>query len=160
VQSDDVAEIARRAALETFEVYHKPLFVEDTGLSIHVLNGFPGTYGAYVFRTIGLVTVLKLIGDAEDRSAEFVSAVAYCENNDSGSGSIKPRLFIGRLKGEIAKKVRGKGGFGFDPIFVPEGKSETLAEMSIEEKCALSHRAAALNKLARWLKSRKVGQPL
>ena len=102
--------------------------------------------------------VLRLIGDAEDRSAVFKSAVAYCENNDSGN--IYPRLFIGRLKGEIAEKARGKGGFGFDPIFVPEGKNETLAEMSIKEKCALSHRAAALNKLARWLKSRKIGQPL
>jgi XTP/dITP diphosphohydrolase len=151
VQSDDVEEIAKTAAAETFMNHRRPLFVEDTGLSIESLNGFPGAFAAYVYRTIGPDGIIRLMESARSRMAEFVSVVAYCEESPS------PRLFAGRLKGRIATELKGSGGFGFDSIFIPEGRRRTLAEMSMAEKCALSHRSLALRALASWLVARQRG---
>ena len=116
VQSDDVAEISRIASAEAAGKYKRPLFVEDTSLSVTALGGFPGPFGAYALRTIGLNGLLRLLGRATVRSAEFASAVAFCD------GSGPPVVFIGRLKGNISPEPRGTGGFGFDAIFVPYGK--------------------------------------
>jgi len=151
VQSDDVSEIASTAAAAAFRAHRRPLIVEDTGLSISTLGGFPGSYGAYVFRTIGLRGVLHLLQGKEDRRAEFTSAVAFCDGPEA------PRVFTGALKGEIADSPRGEQGFGFDPIFVPMGFSRTLAEMSIEEKCKISHRSLALRSFASWASLRRTG---
>lgn len=151
VQSDDVREIAEAAALATFEVAGKPLFVEDTGLFVASLNGFPGPYSAFVNRTIGPSALLTLLKGSEHRDAEFISAIAYCW----GPSSV--RVFTGRLRGRISEGVRGSNGFGFDPVFIPRGKTRTLAEMSLEEKCQVSHRSIAVATLAKWLKSRSRG---
>lgn len=115
------------------------------------LGGFPGPYASYVYRTIGLAGLLSLLPGSGDRSAEFVSAVAYATRRG------RPRLFVGRLKGKIAEEPRGSGGFGFDPVFVPDGASRTLAELSLREKCAISHRAIALRALGGWLVSQSGG---
>jgi XTP/dITP diphosphohydrolase len=88
------------------------------------------------------------------RDAEFVSAIAFCR------GSSRVRVFTGRLKGEITKAMRGSNGFGFDPIFMPTGSDRTLAEMSLEEKAAISHRSLALRALGTWLNSNLSRQPL
>ena len=151
VQSDDVSEIARLAAASAFKAYHRPLIVEDTRLSISALGGFPGAYGSYVYRTIGLNGVLRLMNSAKNRAAEFVSAVAYCDGTD------QPTVFVGSLKGEIARVSRGVEGFGFDPIFIPEGRKETLAELPIAAKCRISHRSAALREFASWATTRASG---
>lgn len=125
------------------------MIVEDTGLFVSTLNGFPGPYASYVNRTIGPSSLLALMGDRADREAMFVTAVAFCE-----VGS-RPRLFMGRLKGTIAREPRGKGGFGFDPVFTPEGFPRTLAEMSLEEKASVSHRSKALAAFGEWFRSRR-----
>lgn len=151
VQSDDVSEVASFAAAAAFQIHRRPLIVEDTGLSISALNGFPGSYGAYVYRTVGLPGVLKLLRGKDDRGAQFTSAVAFCD------GSEEPRVFLGELKGEIADRQKGREGFGFDPIFVPLGYGKTLAEMSIAEKCAISHRSLALRRFASWVSHRPTG---
>ncbi len=147
IQSDDVREIARRAALETFRSARRPLFVEDAGLFVASLRGFPGTYAAFVNRTIGPASVLGLMKGARSRDAEFVSAVAFCR------GPSQVHVFVGRLKGEISETMRGSNGFGFDPVFVPAGSERTLAEMSLDEKVAISHRSLALRALGTWLNS-------
>jgi XTP/dITP diphosphohydrolase len=147
VQSDDVSEIARIAASSAFATYRRRLFVEDTGLSIAALNGFPGTYAAYVYRTIGLEGVLRLLGGAKDRTAEFVSAVAFCD------GRAETKVFVGRLRGTIVAADTGPSGaegFGYDPIFIPEGSRVTLGEMSMAEKCEISHRSRAIRSFASW----------
>ena len=151
MQSDDVSKIASIAAEAAFQTYRRPLIVEDTGLSISALNGFPGSFGSYVYRTVGLAGVLRLLEGKEDRSAQFTSAVAFCD------GSEEPRVFVGVLKGEIADRPKGREGFGFDPIFVPLEYGNTLAEMSIEEKCAISHRSLALRLFASWVGVRSTG---
>jgi XTP/dITP diphosphohydrolase len=145
MQHDEVAEIAKHSAREAFERFRRPLFVEDTGLFVPSLNGFPGPYAAYVNRTLGPESLPRLLRGASRRDAEFVSAVAYtCE-------SPRVKLFMGRLGGEIAPRPRGSNGFGFDPVFVPEGSALTLAEMSLEEKSAISHRSKAIKALGAWV---------
>ena len=151
LQSDDLAEIARSSALETFSRARKPLFVEDTGLFVSALNGFPGPYAAYVNRTIGPESLVTLMKGVKDRRAEFVSAVAYCRGHSSA------RVFHGRLRGRISDAPRGTNGFGFDPVFIPIGGEVTLAEMTLEQKGSISHRSRALRSLGRWLESRRSG---
>ena len=106
MQSDDIAEISRTASAEAAKKYGRPLFVEDTALSVTALNGFPGPFAAYVLRTVGMEGVLSLMKHVSVRSAEFASAVAYC--SESG----RPSVFIGRLRGSISVEPRGKGASG------------------------------------------------
>ena len=147
IQSGDVAEIATQAASQLSKMTGSSLFVEDTGLWIDQLGGFPGAYGSYVYATLGLEGVLRLLEDRPKRDAHFQSAVAYC---DAGG---EPKVFVGRLEGIVATTPRGGGGFGFDPIFVPLDSKKTLAEMSLEEKSSVSHRSRALNAFADWFES-------
>ncbi|MEM3513901.1 MAG: XTP/dITP diphosphatase [Candidatus Hadarchaeum sp.] len=145
IQSDDLEEIARASVMEVCTKLGKPCFVEDAGLFVNALNGFPGPYSNYVFRTIGNPGIIKLMAGFNDRSAEFRSAVAYCEPGK------EPMVFVGRVKGKMAEKARGTGGFGFDPIFVPcEGNGRTFAEMTVSEKNLFSHRARAVDKFLNW----------
>ena len=150
IQSESLKEIAETSVLQAFEKCHLPIIVEDAGLFIDALNGFPGPYAAYVYRTIGNRGLLKLMADNEDRKAKFQSVVAYY------SAELKsPICFIGEVKGEVIRKEKrgkGKSGFGFDPIFQPEDSNETFAEMTTVEKNKYSHRANALQKFAEWYK--------
>ncbi len=120
-----------------------PAMVEDSGLFIPSLGGFPGVYSAYVLRTVGLDGVLRLVR-GKDRAAEFRAVVGF--RDDRGV-----QLFTGAVRGRIAPSPRGKNGFGYDPIFIPTGYRRTTAEMASEEKNRLSHRGIAVRKLAQWL---------
>ncbi|MDG6989659.1 MAG: RdgB/HAM1 family non-canonical purine NTP pyrophosphatase [Nitrososphaerota archaeon] len=147
VQSNDVSEIVTRAADETFALANKPLIAEDTGLFIDELGGFPGVYAAFVTKTIGSSGVLKLL-EGRKSKAHFVTAVAYKDRTST-------RVFTGVLDGTIITSARGDNGFGFDPIFMPAGYRETLAQMTSGEKNAISHRSRALNFFGRWYKTSK-----
>ena len=150
IQSDKLEEIAAHSAIVACEALKKPCFVEDAGLFVKVLHGFPGPYSSYAFKTIGNNGLLKLMVGEDDRRAEFRSAVAYCE-----PGS-RPIVFSGNVRGYIAQTSRGSGGFGFDPIFIPtDGDGRTFAEMSIDEKNKFSHRAKAIGKFLKWYIQRK-----
>jgi len=151
IQSEDVGEIAREAALNRFREVGKPLFVEDTGLFVRALNGFPGPYAAFVNGTLGPRSLLVLLGHTSGREAEFVSAAAYCW----GPGAVK--VFRGRLLGSISRRARGTNGFGFDPVFVPLHGEKTLAELSMREKAKVSHRSRALKAMGSWLSSNRAG---
>jgi len=153
-QSDDVAVVASAAASGLASGRGRRFFVEDTGLFVKSLGGFPGAYAAFVNRTIGPRGLLKLLSGSSDRSAEFVSAVAFVGDSRS------PRVFMGRLRGSISVRPRGSHGFGFDPVFVPAGWQRTLAELTLEEKCAVSHRAKALKAMGQWLVSSKSRESL
>ncbi len=142
LQLDSLTDIALHAALEAYRLLGKPLVVEDAGLFINALSGFPGPYSSYVYQTIGVEGVLRLLEGIGDRSAYFLSSVAV----------IYPPLintYTGRVDGWITEKPRGSRGFGFDPIFVPRGADKTFAEMSVDEKNRYSHRAKALRAMAR-----------
>jgi XTP/dITP diphosphohydrolase len=142
IQSNSLEEIARQGAEYCYSKLKKPLFVEDSGLFIKALNGFPGPYSSYVFKTIGNSGLLRLMQGIEKREAYFKSVVAYHDG-----GEIK--IFSGIARGRIGYEVKGSFGFGFDPVFLYGAK--TFAELSIEEKNKVSHRSKSLSKLARWL---------
>jgi len=157
IQSDNLMEIAQISAQDAFKRCHMPVIVEDAGLFIDALNGFPGPYAAYAYKTIGNKGLLKLMENVEDRKGRFQSAIAYCD-----SDSCTPVCFEGEAAGTITKKDRrgsGESGFGFDPIFQPVGSEKTFAEMTIEEKNAFSHRAKAMREFAKWYKSNRFVRP-
>jgi XTP/dITP diphosphohydrolase len=141
-RSDDVGEIARGKAQFAFETLHVPVIVDDTGFSIDALNGFPGPYAAYVLHTIGNRGILKLMAAEEDRGAHFTTAIGYSDGKVT-------KVFPGTIDGKITREPRGDRGFGYDPIFEWEGR--TLAELPLEEKSRISHRARALALFRDWL---------
>ncbi len=143
IQHDDLAEIAARGAEEAFEALggEEPVIVDDTGLFVDALDGFPGPYSAYVEHTVGVERVWRLVEPEGNRRARFRSVIAYADDE-------RTKTFEGAVRGRIVAP-RGDGGFGYDPIFEHDGR--TLAEMSTEEKNAISHRGRALAKFADWL---------
>lgn len=150
IQSANLKEIAQTSARDAFKRCRLPAIVEDAGLFVDALKGFPGPYAAYVYKTIGNRNLLKLMENVDDRKAKFRSVIAYC---DSYSGM--PVCFEGEAAGKITTEERrgnGKLGFGFDPIFQPSESEKTFAEMTIEEKNSFSHRAKAFCKFAEWYK--------
>jgi len=150
IQADELEHVVRPGAQQACALLKAPCFVEDAGLFIRALRGFPGPYSNYVFHTLGNEGVLKLMGGKSDRRAEFRSAIGYCEPGQ------RPEVFTGKVEGTIAHEPKGTRGFGFDPVFVAsEGNGRTFAEMSTSEKNRLSHRARALETFFRWYKQRK-----
>lgn len=141
LRSDDVEVISRQKAQYAYDHLLTPLIVDDTSFSIDALNGFPGPYAAYVLHSIGNTGILKLMKDEDDRNAHFTTAIAFAD--DQGI-----RHFSGTIHGKIITVPRGSGGFGYDPIFEVDGK--TLAELPLEEKSKISHRALALTAFRDW----------
>ncbi len=119
------------------------IFIEDSGLFVEALRGFPGVYSAYVSKTIGYKGILRLMKGEENRKAYFKSVVCL-----KLKGEIK--IFRGKVEGRIAEKARGRGGFGYDPIFIPEGSDKTFAEAP-EIKNRASHRKRALEGMKDFL---------
>lgn len=154
IQSDLLQEIAAASVEKAFERAHLPFIVEDAGLFIDALNGFPGPYAAYVFKTIGNEGLLRLMHNVKARKAHFESTVAYLSSDLKS-----PICFTGTVHGEIAEAERrgdSISGFGFDPIFKPKGARKTFAEMNIEEKNSQSHRAKAFRSFAEWHKTTRM----
>ena len=134
-----------------FENYQMDCFADDTGLEVEALNGEPGVYSARYAgdghnAKANMLKLLRSMEGIENRKAQFRTVFALIING-------KEHLFEGTIKGEIIKGRRGNSGFGYDPIFVPEGYSQTFAEMGNELKNKISHRAIATNKLCKFLNS-------
>lgn len=144
IQADGLEAVARAGLDHLADELEEPFVLEDAGLFVHGLDGFPGVYSSYVFATLGNEGILDLLGGASDRSAHFASVVGLRENGDN-------RVFVGRVDGQITKQARGSKGFGFDPIFQPDGEERTFAEMPEDEKAGMSHRSRALDQLAEHL---------
>ncbi|MGQ9514035.1 MAG: XTP/dITP diphosphatase [Thermoproteota archaeon] len=144
-QADSLEEIVESCAMEALKKMDESFIIEDSGLFVNGLNGFPGICSSYVYRKIGCQGILKLLSGSKDRSAYFMTALAYGDPN----GVLK--IFSGRVDGTIATEARGKREFGYDPIFKPLGSDLTFGEMSIEEKNRFSHRAKAIRTFASWL---------
>ena len=140
IQSDDLTEIAAEGARDAFEHAGEPVIVDDSGLFVDALGGFPGPYSAYVQHTVGVERVWQVVEREENRRAAFRGVVAYADAETV-------ETFEGVVRGRLVAP-RGEGGFGYDPIF--EHNGQTLAEMSTEEKNAISHRGRGLAKFAEW----------
>ncbi|RLF50075.1 MAG: non-canonical purine NTP pyrophosphatase, RdgB/HAM1 family [Thermoplasmata archaeon] len=144
IQADKLEEVAEFSARYLMDNTPKPFILEDSGLFIDALKGFPGVYSSYVFRTIGLQGVLSLMEGKSNRGARFLSVVAVVHNNEVV-------LCRGVCEGHISHTARGHGGFGFDPIFIPRGEKRTFAEMSAADKNAYSHRGKSMRLAAKYI---------
>lgn len=128
-------------------------FADDTGLEVDALNGEPGIYSARYAgeehdSEANMTKLLNNLGQNNNRKAQFRTVIALLEVK---GGKIRQHLFEGIVKGEIIRERRGGEGFGYDPIFQPEGYQQTFAEMSGEAKNAISHRGRAVKKLVEYL---------
>ena len=138
IQSRSIKEIALKKAQNAFSKCKKPLIIEDDGLCIYSLDGFPGPYSSYVHNTIGNLGILNLL--KKNRNAKFISTITYCDKKNLKS-------FEGKLDGCISKSEKGTG-WGYDPIFIPKNTKKTFAELI--NKNNLSHRYKALKKFSSW----------
>jgi XTP/dITP diphosphohydrolase len=136
IQSNSLKEIAKNKAIQAFQKCKKPIIVEDDGLFIESLNGFPGPYSSYVFKTIGNKGILQLL--KQHRQAKFVSIISFCDKKNHES-------FESKVEGKISKSIIGNG-WGYDPIFIPLKSTKTFAQ----SKNKLSHRFKTIKKFSNW----------
>lgn len=156
-------ENARQKAQYVYDYYHVSCFADDTGLEVDALGGAPGVYSARYAGGEGhdseanMTKLLKELGNNNNRKARFRTVIALIEKKDvcpCGCTSIKlVHQFEGIVNGEIIRERRGGEGFGYDPIFQPEGYDKTFAELGVDIKNTISHRARATQKLAEYLKT-------
>ncbi len=142
IQADSGIEVGIESARDAYKKFKRPLIVEDSGMFIEALSGFPGVYSAFVFKTIGTEGILKLMEGKKDRKAEMKSALVYIDKDQI-------RIFEGVSEGRISESARGRGGFGYDPIFIPTGFERTFAE-DPKLKQQVSHRAKAFRAFLEW----------
>jgi XTP/dITP diphosphohydrolase len=144
IQSSSLHKIAQHSCEVALNRLNRPLFVEDAGMFIYQLNGFPGPYSSYVLKTLDNLGILKLMQGEKNRVAIFRSIIAY------GEPDREIQLFEGETRGTISQRIRGTE-WGFDPIFIPdEGDGTTYAEMPDDMKNRISHRAKSLAKFVNW----------
>ena len=147
---DTIPGNARQKAETIWDRYRIACFADDTGLEVEALEGAPGVYSA---RYAGpqrnsqdnMKLLLRNLQDKNNRSAQFRTVIALRTAKEE-------RLFEGILKGSILTSPRGSAGFGYDPVFLPQESASTLAEMSMDEKNIVSHRAKAVKQLADFLR--------
>ncbi len=156
--SDEIAETGltfrENASIKShyiFEKYRLNCFGDDSGLEIEALKGEPGVYSARYAGTHGdheanITKVLRQLGGVDNRRARFVTVISLIWNGGE-------HFFEGAVEGTIRYERSGAKGFGYDPVFQPDGYSITFAEMTMEEKNAISHRGRAVEKLVEFLKS-------
>jgi len=148
---DTLQENANEKAVTIFNVTNQNCFSEDTGLEIEALNGEPGVKSArYADETrnfqANIDKVLEKLKDNKNRKAQFRTVICLLWNKEVF-------YFEGVCKGNIAETMHGAEGFGYDPIFIPEGASKSFAEMTMDEKNKFSHRQKAVTKLFTFLHS-------
>lgn len=147
VQSLDVEEVAEAKAREAFKLVGQPVIVDDTDMSIEALGNLPGALIAWFLERLKPEGIVKLLSQAKNRKASVSTCIAYADETGV-------HTFVGVVPGEIAVTPRGEGGFGYDPIFIPEGYQKTYAEMSSEEKNEISMRKIALLKFKDFILDR------
>lgn len=138
-------------AMYLFERSGNDCFADDSGLEVLSLDGAPGIFsaryaGEQKSNEANIQLLLKNLIDMEDRSARFVTVIAFIRAG-------KHHFFEGEIRGKIIHEKRGEKGFGYDPVFIPDGYDRTFAEMSAIEKNAISHRKIALAKFAEFLET-------
>ncbi len=139
-------ENSRIKAQHVFDLYRIPVFADDSGLCVKALDGAPGVYSARYAGTEkddqkNMDLLLQNLGQQEERSAYFATVITYLDHQG------QELQFYGQVNGQILRERTGTGGFGYDPIFRPDGYDISFAEMAATEKNKISHRALAVQKL-------------
>ena len=159
---DTLEENALQKAKYIVDHYHVSCFADDTGLEVDALNGEPGVHSArYAEGTdhdseANMQKLLRKLGNNNNRQARFRTVIALIikEGVKEGrsKGEFSTHLFEGIVEGHIAHEKKGSEGFGYDPVFVPDGYDESFAQLGMDIKNSISHRARAVKKLAAYLK--------
>jgi XTP/dITP diphosphohydrolase len=149
----DLAGNSLQKARFIFDNYQTDCFADDTGLEVVALNGDPGVLSARYAgiqkdNNDNIKLLLNNLSNQTDRKARFKTVITLIQDNEV-------HQFEGVVNGEITKELRGHKGFGYDPVFIPEGHTRTFAELSPSEKNKISHRGIAIRKLARYLRGNK-----
>jgi len=145
IQASSLEEVVDFGLSWLQEKIKPPFVIDDAGAFIANLQGFPGVYSRYVYDTIGLEGVLRQMEKVDERECTFRCVLGLMTENG------EKHKFIGECKGVLIDEKRGNGGFGYDPIFIPEGFDKTFAELTSEEKNSISHRGIAMRKLIDFL---------
>lgn len=159
---DTLEENALQKAQYIVDHYHVSCFADDTGLEVDALGGEPGVHSArYAEGTdhdseANMQKLLLKLGNNNNRQARFRTVIALIECRGTRSEKREATLFEGIVNGHIAHEKSGSEGFGYDPIFIPDGYDQSFAELGAEVKNKISHRARAIEKLADFLKGEKV----
>ena len=148
IQTDRLEKVLKFAATGLDDEVKGDYLIDDSGLFIESLGGFPGVYSSYVQKRLGNAGVLKLMVGETYRAATFQTVFLLRQGDEH-------EVFHGDCVGTITETERGKGGFGYDPIFLPKGETRTFGEMSLKEKNAISHRARAVDALVAHLAASK-----
>ncbi len=144
VQHDDISIIAKKSAEMVALMLGKPVVVDDSGLFITALNGFPGAFSSTVHKQIGLAGLLKLMAGVANREVAYRCAIGYCEPGK------KAVVFLGEEKGTLSTTVKGSLGFGHDPLFIPKEETRTYGEIKGCESLK-KFRRIALEQLKEYL---------
>ena len=150
-------ENAHLKALYVYEHYGLDCFADDTGLEVEALNGEPGVYSARYAEQYdhnseaNTVKLLRKMTDITRRNACFRTVISLIQHDADNPGSYHETLFEGIVEGKIATEKRGTAGFGYDPVFIPEGYDKSFAELGEKVKNGISHRARDVEKLSQSL---------
>ena len=148
IQSLSAEEVAKKKAVAAYKIVRQPVLVDDTGMSIEALNGLPGAFVSWFLDSLGSQGILNLIKGQKNRKASVSTCIAYADVSGV-------QTFVGAVNGTIPTELRGDRGFGYDPIFIPNGNDKTYAEMTPEEKNEISMRKIALMKFKEYITSQK-----
>ena len=143
IQTENMEALVRDKAVKAFAKVKRPIFVDHTGLQFDFLGGFPGGLTEIFWNKLKNNRLAEIIGQSSQPAVTATTYLAYCDGR-------KINLFVGRLEGTIAREPRGPEGFQWDPIFIPNGFTETFAEMG-ERKNAISMRKLAVDELIAYL---------
>lgn len=151
--ADNLVDNALQKAWYVYKKCGIPCFADDTGLEVEALNGAPGVYSARYAgeqknSRLNMLLLLKNMTGKENRNARFRTIIAYIDEN------AQEHIFEGEIRGKIIENMTGENGFGYDPIFVPEGYDKTFAQLSSETKNKISHRARAMEKFLSYINSK------
>ena len=144
IQAIEGKDVVKHKAEEAFRIIKKPVIVEDTSLYFEAWRGLPGALVRWFLKTVGCGGICKMLNREKNRKAIAESAIAFCNGKTT-------KVVLGRAKGSVPQRPRGKFGFGWDPIFIPQGFKKTFAEMTVQEKNQISMRKIALEKLRKFL---------
>ena len=151
--ADNLVDNALQKARYVYEKCGIPCFADDTGLEVDALGGAPGVYSARYAgeqkdSKLNMLLLLNNMNGKTNRNARFRTIIAYIDEN------AQEHIFEGEIKGKIIENMAGTNGFGYDPIFVPEGYDKTFAELSSEIKNTISHRARAMEKFLSYINNK------
>jgi len=146
IQSSDVREVASHKAIKAYEMLGSPVLVEDTSLTFNAFEKLPGPFVKWFLESVGKEGMTRMLDGFDDRSA--IAEVCFAVCDESGV-----HLFDGMTEGSIAERPRGNTGFGWDPVFIPNGYTETWGQMTHEQQHVTSMRRIALQKLQSYIEA-------